>query len=138
MTYKQLKSSDIFTCKTCGDCCTGYGGTYVSENDMKRIADYIKVSVSDLKSKYLEISSSGKYVIVRGENGKCVFADKLCGIHPVKPDMCKAWPFINSVITNPENWNIMAGACPGIKKNIPVTELIRCVEMEIQKRKSED
>lgn len=136
MTSKNITSSDIFECKTCGDCCTGFGGTYVSEKDIINISEYIHVTPEELKNRYLEKSSSGKYVIIRGKNGKCCFADKLCQIHPVKPKMCKAWPFIQNVIKNPENWNVMAGACPGIKKDIREKDLLRCVREERKKLES--
>ncbi len=36
-----MKSSDIFDCKKCGECCKGYGGTYITAEDIKAIAAYI-------------------------------------------------------------------------------------------------
>jgi hypothetical protein len=44
--------------------------------------------------------------------------------------MCKAWPFIKTIIKNPENWNAMAGSCPGIKKDIPSKDLKQIVTLE--------
>jgi hypothetical protein len=29
-----LTSEDIFDCKLCGECCKGFGGTYVDERDI--------------------------------------------------------------------------------------------------------
>ncbi|MCP4719352.1 MAG: YkgJ family cysteine cluster protein, partial [Desulfobacteraceae bacterium] len=58
--------------------------------------------------------------------------EKQCTIHPVKPYMCRAWPYIKTIIKNPENWNAMAGACPGMKKNIPHKDLIRIIAHESQ------
>lgn len=49
MTYKKIEPSDIFECKTCGECCKGYGGTYVSEEDISNIAEYIHVTIDVLK-----------------------------------------------------------------------------------------
>ncbi|HGY11559.1 MAG TPA: YkgJ family cysteine cluster protein, partial [Desulfobacterales bacterium] len=56
-----------------------------------------------------------------------------CTIHPVKPYMCKAWPFIQTIIKHPENWNAMANSCPGMKKDIPYTDLQKIVATEKEK-----
>jgi len=41
MPFNTIKPSDIFVCKKCGDCCKGFGGTYVTANDIEKIAAYI-------------------------------------------------------------------------------------------------
>jgi hypothetical protein len=58
-----------------------------------------------------------------GKDGKCIFFNKNCTIHPVKPRMCREWPFIPAVIKVPENWKQMAQACPGIKKQAEISDL---------------
>jgi len=47
--------------------------------------------------------------------------------------MCKAWPFIDTVIRHPENWNMMANSCPGMKKDIPKEALEKIVGHEKEK-----
>ncbi len=37
-----MKNTEIFDCKKCGDCCKGYGGTFVTEQDIKAISAYLK------------------------------------------------------------------------------------------------
>lgn len=123
-----LDESDIFECQKCGDCCLGYGGTYVTEKDIKAISDYIGTDPRHFVTDYCRISG-GKPLLAQGENGKCVFWDGLCTIHPVKPRMCKAWPFIESVLADPDNWNMMATACPGIR-----TDVSRRIVQEIVKK----
>ena len=117
-------ADDIFQCTMCGECCTGFGGTYVSEQDIIKISAFIHCDSAKFTEKFCAVSGS-KYVLTLSENGKCVFFDteKQCTIHPVKPDMCKAWPFIRTVANHPENWNAMAGSCPGMKKNVPYDTL---------------
>jgi hypothetical protein len=34
---------NVFTCNQCGDCCIGFGGTYVTDQDIERISAYIGV-----------------------------------------------------------------------------------------------
>jgi hypothetical protein len=124
-------ADDIFECRLCGDCCEGFGGTYVSDDDIKKIAEYIGFNPENFKQTYCDTSGS-KFVLTRGEDGYCIFFDpgKQCTIHPVKPYMCRAWPFLKTIIKNPENWDAMARACPGMKKNIPEKELKRIVRGE--------
>ncbi len=125
---------DIFQCRQCGECCTGFGGTYVTDQDIEKIAGYINVATEKFISKFCDMSGT-RHVLSQGENGKCIFFDmeKQCTIHPVKPYMCRAWPFIEAVVKYPENWNAMAGACPGMKKNIPEETLVKIVSEELKK-----
>jgi len=110
--------SSFFSCKNCGDCCKGYGGTFVTPDDMDAICAYIGANRKTFTTRYCQISG-GKPVLAVGENGYCIFWDELCTIHPVKPRMCKAWPFINSLLIDISNWKIMAGACPGMRGDLP-------------------
>lgn len=127
-------SGDIFECRMCGECCRGFGGTYVSRTDIDNICTLIKADPDMFIKKYCDPSGS-RFVLTTGEDGCCIFFDKekQCTIHPVKPYMCKAWPFIEPVIKYPENWNAMAGSCPGIRKDIPHKDLIKIVSKERKK-----
>jgi len=130
---------DIFECRQCGDCCNGFGGTYVTKQDIINISNYINVDPEKFIDEYCDKSGS-RVVLTLGKDGYCIFFDKTkqCTIHPVKPYMCKAWPFIQAVITHPENWNTMANSCPGMKKNIPYKDLQKIVKREKEKLTSED
>ncbi len=134
MDSKYKTHQDIFECKLCGDCCKGFGGTYVTKQDILNIAQFIQSDPDKFTDQYCDPSGS-RHVLTRGEDGRCLFFDsvKQCTIHPVKPYMCKAWPFIAAVIKHPENWNIMANSCPGMKKDIPYDALIKIVSAEKEK-----
>jgi uncharacterized protein len=126
--------ADIFSCIQCGECCKGFGGTYVRERDIIRIAAYTDCTPEYFVKKYCEKSGS-QLVLACGSDGSCIFFDrqKQCTIHPVKPYMCRAWPFIRPVLRHPENWNIMAGSCSGMKKDIREDLLLKIVKKEIEK-----
>ena len=126
MTLNKIKPSDIFICKKCGDCCKGYGGTYVDANDIEKIADYIKTDPRKFVAEYCT-KSGNKLVLAQGTDGYCIFWDELCTIHPVKPHMCRAWPFIKSVLTDINNWHIMAASCQGIRTDVPDNLVQECV-----------
>jgi len=134
MVSKFKTWNDIFECQLCGDCCKGFGGTYVTQQDILNISTYINFDPEKFIARYCD-KSGKRNVLTLGEDGYCVFFDssKQCTIHPVKPYMCKAWPFIRTIIKYPENWNIMANSCPGMKKNIPHKDLQKIVAREKEK-----
>lgn len=131
MTSDLPTSGDIFECRLCGQCCTGYGGTYVTGEDIKNICDYIQADPETFLDRFCDMSGS-RPVLTTGETGSCIFfdPDRQCTIHPVKPYMCKAWPFIKTLIANPENWDIMANSCPGMKKGVPHRDIRRIAAVE--------
>jgi Fe-S-cluster containining protein len=118
MQSNDLKPDDIFKCRQCGDCCKGYGGTFVSETEIEKIADHIHTDRNTFVDNYCQISG-GKTILAQAENMYCIFWDGLCTIHPVKPRMCKTWPFIESVLVDVINWRSMASLCPGIRTDLP-------------------
>ena len=123
-------AEDLFQCQQCGQCCQGFGGTYVSRSDIRNIAAYTGKSEADIRQSYCAGSGS-KLVLGQQPDGYCVFWDQLCTIHPVKPRMCKAWPFIESVVYDPGNWDIMAGVCPGIRTGFAHSGIIQCVKEKL-------
>ncbi len=125
------ESADIFNCQQCGECCKGYGGTYISENDIAAISEYIGMSADDFVTNCCQHSGK-RLVLAQGKNGYCMFwKDKLCTIHPVKPRMCRKWPFLESVLTDIINWKTMADSCPGIRTDVSEEMIIERVKKEL-------
>lgn len=138
MTSDPHSRDDIFNCRQCGDCCKGYGGTFVTDRDIKMIARHIATSVKEVAEKYCQASGSRR-VLAQNKDGYCVFwEDGLCGIHPVKPRMCRAWPFIQAVVSVPANWKIMASTCKGMRTDIPDSVIRDVVAETIKKRGPEE
>lgn len=124
--------SELFNCKKCGDCCRGYGGTYVTNADIAAIAEYIESDPDTFIRDYCTLSGE-KPVLKQGESGYCIFWNRLCTIHPVKPRMCKAWPFLSSVLIDISNWHIMANSCPGINADVSADRIRKGVRAELEK-----
>jgi len=123
----------IFDCQQCGECCKGYGGTYVTETDIQNISNYIHSPINNFIEKYCTLSGK-KYVLSQAESGYCIFfKNKLCLIHPVKPRMCRSWPYIETVVKAPENWAAMGSCCPGIDSNADPEIIIQTVKNEMAK-----
>lgn len=132
MPYKDIKPLDIFKCRRCGECCKGYGGTLVNEKEIEAIAGYLNIDHKSFVDNYCQMSG-GKPVLAQGKDAYCIFWDELCTIHPVKPSMCKNWPFIKSVLIDINNWQIMAALCPGIRTDLPDSVVKECIRKELTK-----
>lgn len=126
------QGTEIFKCQKCGDCCKGYGGTFLTHEDILAIAKHIKTDPRSFIADYCQLSGD-KPILTQGKSGYCIFWDKQCLIHPVKPRMCKAWPFLKSVLVDLENWQIMAASCPGIRSDVPDSMIRQCVMKEMTK-----
>lgn len=130
-------SSEAFTCQMCGDCCRGYGGTHITEEDIAAISDYIGQAPESFVEQYCQLSGN-RPMLAQGENGHCLFWDRLCTIHPVKPAMCRAWPFIKSVLIDIGNWHSMATCCPGMRTDVSDDVIRAQVQKKITERGEKD
>ncbi len=132
MPYKSVRPDDLFKCQMCGECCKGYGGTYVTETDIKNIARFIGTLPENFVKDYCQMSG-GKPVLAQKKDEFCIFWNETrrCTIHPVKPRMCREWPFIRSVLADPVNWEIMSNACPGIRTDFPLSVVEKCVREKL-------
>lgn len=122
-----LTPDDLFRCTRCGDCCRGFGGTYVSRQDIEAIAWFLATDPSGLIDRCCH-RSGGRYLLAQRADGYCIFWDQTCTIHPVKPRMCRRWPFIESVLADASNWTIMAALCPGMRTDVPLDYIRGCVQ----------
>ena len=127
-----MASSVLFDCTMCGDCCRGYGGTLLTPADVSAISEFIQmdpVRFTEMCCAY----SGDKPILTQRTDGYCIFWDEKCRIHPVKPRMCRAWPFIEAVLTDVNNWYAMAGSCPGMRMDATEQEILACVSKELEK-----
>lgn len=133
MVYNQANEvaleEKLFSCRNCGDCCRGYGGTVVTDQDITRIAAHLGTDSTSFIDDFCEFSGA-KPVLTQSKDGYCIFWDEICTIHPVKPRMCRDWPFIPCLLIDPRNWHVMASMCPGISKEIP----LHLLETVVRKR----
>ena len=130
MPSDTLQSDVLFKCRKCGACCNGYGGTYLTSSDIDRISRFIGSDPGKFVDQYC-ILSGNRPVLAQRADDYCIFWDRLCTIHPVKPLMCRKWPFLESILVDPANWLIMADSCPGIQADIDVDMLAKFVKQMI-------
>jgi len=117
MTSETIRPPILFECLKCGDCCKGYGGTYVTDQDIEAIAAFIGLDSGRFVARYCTFSG-GRPLLTQRSDGYCIFWDGLCQIHAVKPRMCRRWPFIDSLLVDPGNWLIIADSCPGMRRDV--------------------
>lgn len=132
MTSNAVKPNELFACQCCGDCCKGYGGTYITKNEINLICQYLGLEENIFIWRYCQMSDD-RPVIAQGSNGYCIFWDKVCTINPVKPRMCKNWPFIENILVDATNWQSMAASCPGMRTDFSEHQIKRCVREVLNK-----
>jgi len=67
----------LFECRRCGDCCKGYGGTYVTRQDIEAISRHIGTDPRKFETEYCRLSGQ-KPVLAQRSDGYCIFWDKRC------------------------------------------------------------
>jgi uncharacterized protein len=112
-----------FECLQCGRCCAGpeQGYIWLSRHEMRLIADYLKISIKELKRNYLRRIGFRLTIVEEPHTRDCVFLRQTsqgrgCAIYEVRPAQCRSWPFWPNNLASSETWNWTAQKCPGINK----------------------
>lgn len=134
MPFKDTTPSDLFKCQRCGDCCKGYGGTFVTQKEIEKIAGHMGIESDKFIEDYCQLSGGKQPVLAQKKNAYCIFWDEVCRIHPVKPRMCRDWPFLKSVLVDIDNWHIMSSLCPGIRTDVPNSIIRKCVSKKLSEK----
>lgn len=113
-----------FKCTECGQCCTGAPGyAWVTDEEIKAIADYLKLDIKEFGKKYLRFVK-GRYALVERKNYDCIFLkDKKCSVYPVRPTQCRTFPWWMQNLTTPEAWKEAAQHCEGINDEAPLISI---------------
>jgi Fe-S-cluster containining protein len=122
-----------FKCTGCGRCCTGSpGAVWITEQEIKDIADSFNLSIEDFERKYVRWLGNKKALIEKKpKNGNydCVFLENnRCQIYNLRPKQCKTFPWWKENLSSKENWEEAAKSCEGI--NHPDAPLISLKEIQ--------
>jgi Fe-S-cluster containining protein len=104
-----------FRCTRCGNCCTGPPGfVWVNDTELAAIAHFRHESLAETTSVYTRPVGRERSLREKS-NGDCVFYDRKhgCTIYPVRPRQCRTWPFWDSNVATPEDWQRTCETCPG-------------------------
>ena len=79
------------------------------------MAALLGVATDEFCRLYVEASDMGPRLTV-ADNGFCVFLmeGNLCRVHPVKPFICRQWPFLPALLLDADEMEHAKTACPGI------------------------
>ena len=133
-----------FTCTQCGNCCTGGPGyVWISEEEVTRLAEFLKMSPRQVVAKYCRRFGerlSLKERRMPNGNYDCIFLQEMpaapggptdgkpqagqpvplkrrgCAIYPVRPLQCRTWPFWESNLSDRKMWDFASRKCPGINR----------------------
>jgi len=112
-----------FECMQCGSCCSGPGAGYiwVARPEIEIIANFLKISVGQLRRKYLRRVGLRTTIIEQSGTKDCIFlresnGRKICMIYSVRPSQCRTWPFWPNNLTGPNTWSKAAQKCSGINR----------------------
>lgn len=121
-----MSERSAFTCRLCGHCCQGEGGIVLAEDDIARLAGHFGLSPRDFLDRSARLIC-GKYRLTSRADGFCIFYEEGtgCGVHPARPDICRAWPFFRGNLIDPISWEMAQDSCPGISPDVSHAEFAR-------------
>ncbi|HYF49627.1 MAG TPA: YkgJ family cysteine cluster protein [Planctomycetota bacterium] len=106
-----------FSCQSgCTRCCGGApGDVFVSAEEVRAIAQHLKMSLEEFENSFVRHYSSGKMSLTERRNGDCVLLEsKGCSVYDVRPKQCRDYPFWPEIMQSPFAWLKEASRCPGI------------------------
>jgi Fe-S-cluster containining protein len=108
------KIKSVFQCQQCGECCQGRGGILPTAVELDLIAQYLKMPVPQLEKNFLELTPLG-LAVKNKAGGACIFNEQgRCSIHPVKPRICRHWPFLPAILLHENEFEAAKEGCPGL------------------------
>ncbi len=110
-----------FECTACGDCCKTHGESgeyayvYLSNKDVDRIAEYLKMPRLEFLNAYCALDAEGDVHLAKLE-GDCSFLEEgnRCRVYPVRPKQCATWPFWRENLKKTVWEGPVSACCPGI------------------------
>ena len=116
-------TKEFFSCKQCGHCCHGETTVSLTEEDQKRLAGYLKLSIEQMKNRYMRVN--GNLVQMKIIDGHCIFFNHGCTVHPAKPWRCTQWPLHPSILDDESNFSAIQDSCPGLNGDLSYREFCK-------------
>ena len=125
-----------FGCTQCGQCCTGAPGyVWVSDEDIKRMAAFLKITDEEFIGKYTREIDGRLALLELPQSYDCIFLqEKKCLLYDARPKQCRTFPFWPENLVSQKAWDATARHCEGINHPdaplIPLVEIQRSLENE--------
>ena len=106
-----------FQCQPgCTHCCDVRGYIYLTEDDVRRAAEFVGMTQAEFESTYV-IRFRHLLRFRKPLDSQCHFLKNGgCSIHPVKPVQCRLFPFWPELVEDRASWDEAGHTCPGIGK----------------------
>jgi Fe-S-cluster containining protein len=124
-----------FECQSgCTRCCDQQGMVYLSENDLRRAAEFVGMSPRAFERKYV-YRTAHQMRFRKPPEKQCPFLEDYgCSIHTAKPTQCRTFPFWPEIVESREAWKRTGKFCPGIGKG-PLIQIGTAMEIAEQQRR---
>lgn len=89
------KTTKVFACQHCGQCCREPGYVYLTPDDIDRIATFLGMDVETFTTRYTKLAPQRRGLsLIDDASGACIFLNEQneCAIQAVKPAQCEAFP----------------------------------------------
>jgi len=121
---QEIVQRPVFSCRQCGECCRGEKGILVTPAEHEAMAAYLHLTPQDFAARFLVETAMGPQLATR--NGSCVMQkDELCLVHPVKPRICREWPFLQALLEHADEFAAAKEACPGLAPDAGHAEFVQ-------------
>lgn len=113
-----------FECQGSGKCCTSHGEfgmVFLTKEDQKRFAKYLKLSIRDFNKIYCDQTQGiwhlKENIVNNKINPDCLFLKgNRCSAYEARPNQCRTWPFWPEIM-NAKAWKAeVENFCPGVGK----------------------
>ncbi|MBN1914870.1 MAG: YkgJ family cysteine cluster protein [Parachlamydiales bacterium] len=128
LTSPWYKKGLCFSCKKCGQCCTGFPGfVWLSPKDLSDIANFLQMSQEMVLEKFTRKVFHKISLIEILPSYDCIFfCNNRCSIYPARPVQCRTFPFWPHLLLSKETWDDAARSCPGMQTDenmVPYEEI---------------
>ena len=95
-----------FECQPgCINCCTQKGWIYLTEQDIRRAAEFIGMKPAAFEKRYVYRTKNQRRLRMAAASQCPFLLDGGCGIHPAKPTQCRIFPFWPELVESPREWH---------------------------------
>ncbi|MGN6135190.1 MAG: YkgJ family cysteine cluster protein [Aureliella sp.] len=105
-----------FTCTQCGSCCSGAPGyVWVDAQEIAAMAQALAMDEESFREKFVR-RVGARESLIEYSDGDCIFLDpqtRGCMVYTARPVQCRTWPFWDSNIRTPSDWEKTCEVCPG-------------------------
>jgi uncharacterized protein len=121
---QNIDKRPVFSCRQCGECCRGERGILVTAAEHQAMAAYLGLSPKDFAARHLVATPMGPQLA--SKSGVCALQeDGLCQVHPVKPRICRQWPYLQALLDHADEFEAAKGACPGLSADASHEDFVR-------------